>query len=234
MTYLMYKGMEPQMAFKIMELTRKGVVAKNGFPDGVEQIMRDKQVPDWYINSCKKIKYMFPKAHAVAYLIAAIRLMWFKVYHPLAFYATYFTVRGEDIDYEAATGGYDVAYSKLKELTKRVKEDKSKKDENLLASLQIVCEILARGIKFAPIEIGISKAKEYVIEDGKIMLPYLSLKGIGETAAESLERIGGKMDNILSVDDFKNASGISGTVADLLYDMGIISHLPKTNQITFF
>ena len=98
MTYLLHKGLEPKMAFNVMELTRKGKVAKNGFPPGAEEAMKACGVPDWYMESCRKIKYMFPKAHAVAYLIAAIRLMWFKVYHPQAFYATYFTVRGDDID----------------------------------------------------------------------------------------------------------------------------------------
>ena len=234
MTYLLHKGLEPATAFKIMELTRKGIVAKNGFPDGVEQIMRDKGIPDWYINSCKKIKYMFPKAHAVAYLIAAMRLMWFKVYHPLAFYATYFTVRGADIDYEAAIGGYKVAQQRLKEVTKRIKEEKSKKDEDLLASLQIVCEILARGIKFAPIQIGVSKAREYVIDNGEIRLPYLALKGIGETAADSLEKTGERASSILSVEEFQRASGISSTAVDQLYNMGVLSHLPKSNQVSFF
>ena len=142
MTYLLHKNVEPKQAFTIMELTRKGKVAKGGFPEGVEDMLRQHDVPEWYLDSCKKIEYMFPKAHAVAYLIAAIRLMWFKVYHPLAFYATYFTVRGEDIDYEAAVGGVKVALQHMKEIEQRPKEEKTAKDEDMLASLQIVNEML--------------------------------------------------------------------------------------------
>ena len=109
MLYLLRKGLEPKMSFDIMEAVRKGKVAKGGFKPGWEEAMKEHDVPDWYIESCRKIKYMFPKAHAVAYLMAAIRLMWFKVYHPAIFYAVYFTVRGADIDYEAAVGGVRVA-----------------------------------------------------------------------------------------------------------------------------
>lgn len=115
MLYLLRKGLEPKMSFDIMEAVRKGKVAKGGFKPGWEEAMREHDVPDWYIESCRKIKYMFPKAHAVAYLMAAIRLMWFKVYHPAIFYAVYFTVRGADIDYEAAVGGVRVAKQHLKD-----------------------------------------------------------------------------------------------------------------------
>ncbi|MEG2054227.1 MAG: PolC-type DNA polymerase III, partial [Oscillospiraceae bacterium] len=181
-----------------------------------------------------KIKYMFPKAHAVAYLIAAIRLMWFKVYHPLEFYATYFTVRGSDIDYEAAVGGFEVAKKHLKVVEKRLKEEKSNKDEDILTSLQIVCEMLARGYEFAPIKLGASEAKRYIVTDGKILLPYISMSGIGETAALSLEKAGEKANEILSVDEFQRISGVSNTVIDQLYEMGVLSHMPKSNQVTFF
>ena len=159
MTYLLHKGVEPKQAFTIMELTRKGKVAKGGFPEGVEDMLRAHDVPEWYLDSCKKIKYMFPKAHAVAYLIAAIRLMWFKVYHPLEFYATHFTVRGDDIDYDAAVGGIKVAKQHLKEVNARLKEEKKAKDEDILASLQMVNEMLQRGYEYLPIRIGKSRAK---------------------------------------------------------------------------
>ncbi len=188
MTYLLHKGLEPKLAFNVMELTRKGKVAKNGFPEGAEEAMREHDVPEWYMDSCRKIKYMFPKAHAVAYLIAAIRLMWFKVYHPQAFYAVWFTVRGDDIDYEAAVGGKDVAMRHLKEINARLREERKAKDEDIQVSLQLVNEMLQRGYEFLPICLGKSRATKYVLEDDKVRLPYASLKGVGESAAIALEK----------------------------------------------
>ena len=126
MLYLLRKGLEPKMAFDIMEAVRKGKVAKGGFQPGWEEAMREHEVPDWYIESCRKIKYMFPKAHAVAYLMSAIRLMWYKIYKPQAFYAVYFTVRGDDIDYEAAIGGAAVARAHMEAVKRRLKEEKER------------------------------------------------------------------------------------------------------------
>lgn len=234
MTYLLHKGVEPKQAFNIMELTRKGKVAKSGFPEGAEEMLREHNVPDWYLDSCKKIKYMFPKAHAVAYLIAAIRLMWFKVYHPLEFYATYFTVRGQDIDYEAAVGGSRVAARKLKEVNVRLKENKNAKDEDILTSLQMVSEMLARGYEFLPIELGKSEAKRYLVEDGKIRLPYLSMKGIGEAAAVSMESICHQNTSFLSVDEFQSLAGVSSSVIESLDAAGVFQKLPKSSQISLF
>lgn len=233
MTYLLHKGVEKKSAFTIMELTRKGKVAKGGFPPGVEDMLREHDVPEWYLESCKKIKYMFPKAHAVAYLIAAIRLMWFKLYHPLAFYATYFTVRGDAIDYEAAIGGRAVAQRKLHEVMQRLKEEKNGKDEELLVSLQIVCEMVARGYEFAPIELGKSEAKRYVIEDGKIRLPFASMRGIGDAAAIAMEQTSKKGDYI-SVEEFQQQSGVSTAIIEQLREAGVLSDLPDSNQVTFF
>lgn len=234
MTYLLHKGVEPKQAFNIMELTRKGKVAKSGFPEGAEEMLREHNVPDWYLDSCKKIKYMFPKAHAVAYLIAAIRLMWFKVYHPLEFYATYFTVRGQDIDYEAAVGGSRVAARKLKEVNVRLKENKNAKDEDILTSLQMVSEMLARGYEFLPIELGKSEAKRYLVEDGKIRLPYLSMKGIGEAAAVSMESTCCENASFLSVDEFQSLAGVSSSVIESLDAAGVFQKLPKSSQISLF
>ena len=126
--------------------------------------MREHDVPDWYIESCRKIKYMFPKAHAVAYLMAAIRLMWFKVYHPAVFYAVYFTVRGADIDYEAAIGGVRVAKEHLRDNERIPKEERTAKDDDALVSLQLENEMLQRGVQFLPIELGKSRASKYVVE----------------------------------------------------------------------
>ena len=234
MTYLLHQGVEPKQAFTIMELTRKGKVAKDGFPEGVEKNLREHGVQEWYLDSCKKIKYMFPKAHAVAYLIAAIRLMWFKVYHPLAFYATHFTVRGDDIDYEAAVGGIKVAKLHLKEVNARLREEKKAKDEDILASLQIVTEMLARGYEFAPIRIGKSRAKTYVIEDGKIRLPYMSMKGLGENVAKALEEATLQGQQYISADELQAACGASSTIMENLANIGALGDLPKSSQVSFF
>ena len=219
-----------------MELTRKGKVAKGGFPEGVEDMLREHDVPEWYLDSCKKIKYMFPKGHAVAYLMAAVRLMWFKVYHPLEFYATHFTVRGEDIDYEAAVGGVKVARQHMKEVNQRIRESdkKNPKDENILAALQMVNEMLQRGYEFAPIRIGKSRAKVYVVEDGKIRLPYMAMKGLGESVANELERatMGGQQ--YLSAEELQAATGASSTIMENLYEIGALGDLPRTSQVSFF
>lgn len=234
MTYLLHKDVEPKQAFTIMELTRKGKVAKNGFPDGTEAMLKEHDVPEWYLESCKKIKYMFPKAHAVAYLIAAIRLMWFKVYHPLEFYATYFTVRGDDIDYDAAVGGRSVAQQHLKQLTVKMREEKTAKDEDVLSSLQIVNEMLSRGYAFLPIRIGKSEAKRYVVEDGKIRLPFMALKGLGEAAAANLEACTLQGQSYLSMDELQAKCGASSTVMENLYTIGALGDMPRSNQVSFF
>lgn len=234
MTYLMHKGLEPKMAFNIMELTRKGKVAKSGFPEGAEEQMRICGVPDWYMESCRKIKYMFPKAHAVAYLIAAIRLMWFKVYYPQAFYATYFTVRGDDIDYEAAVGGKTIAMQHLKAVNARLKEEKKAKDEDIQVSLQIVNEMLARGYEFLPIRLGKSRANQYLLEDGKIRLPFSALKGVGETAAMALEKATIEGQSYLSQEELQMACGVSNTVMETLNQVGALGDMPATSQISFF
>ena len=234
MTYLLHKGVEPKKAFTIMELTRKGKVAKGGFPEGDEEMLREHGVPDWYLESCKKIKYMFPKGHAVAYLMAAVRLMWFKVYHPLEFYATFFTVRGEDIDYEAAVGGAKVAKQHIREVNARLREEKKAKDEDILASLQVVNEMLQRGYEFLPVRIGKSRAKVYVVEDGKIRLPFMALKGLGDSVANALEKATMHGQTYLSADELQTETGASSAVMEILSSIGALGDLPKSNQVSFF
>ena len=234
MTYLLHKGLEPKLAFNIMELTRKGKVAKAGFPEGAEEKMKACGVPDWYLDSCRKIKYMFPKAHAVAYLIAAIRLMWFKVYHPQAFYATYFTVRGDDIDYEAAVGGRAVAMQHLKQVNERLKIEKKAKDEDIQVSLQLVNEMLARGYEFLPIQLGKSMAKKYQLEDGKVRLPFTALKGVGEAAAVALENATIHGQEYISMEELQSATGVSSAVMEALAAAGALGDMPATSQVSFF
>lgn len=234
MTYLLHKGIEPKKAFHIMELTRKGKVAAAGFPSGDEELLRAHGVPEWYLESCKKIKYMFPKGHAVAYLMAAVRLMWFKIYYPVEFYATYFTVRGEDLDYEAAVGGTRVAKQHMKEVQDRLKDERKSKDEDVLASLQIVNEMLQRGYEFLPVRIGKSRAKVYVIEDGRIRLPFMALKGLGENVAAALEKATLNGFDFLSADELQAATGATGTVMEILSQIGALGDLPQSNQMSFF
>ena len=234
MLYLLRKGLEPKMAFDIMEAVRKGKVAKGGFKDGWEEAMREHDVPDWYIESCRKIKYMFPKAHAVAYLMSAIRLMWYKIYKPQAFYAVYFTVRGDDIDYEAAIGGAAVARAHMEAVKRRLKEEKNAKDEDVLVSLQLVNEMLSRGYEFLPIELGKSRGSKYVVEDGKVRLPFSSLKGLGGSAADALERVTIHGEEYISVEELQQASGVGSGILDRLRQVGALGDLPESSQVSFF
>ena len=233
MTYLMHKGLEPGMAFKIMEIVRKGNATKL-LTEEHFKAMREHNVPEWYIDSCMKIKYMFPKAHAVAYLMSAIRLMWFKLYHPQAFYAVYFTVRGDDIDYEAAVGGAAVARAHMNEVKRRLKEEKNAKDEDVLVSLQLVNEMLVRGYEFLPIELGKSRGSKYVVEDGKVRLPFCSLKGLGGAAADALENVTIHGEEYLSIEELQQASGVGSSIIDRLRQVGALGDLPESSQVSFF
>ena len=234
MLYLLRKGLEPKMAFDIMEAVRKGKVAKGGFAPGWEEAMREHDVPDWYIESCRKIKYMFPKAHAVAYLMAAIRLMWFKVYKPPVFYAVYFTVRGADIDYEAAVGGVRVAKQHLIANEKIPKEERTAKDDDALVSLQLENEMLQRGYQFLPIELGKSYASKYVVEDDKVRLPFTAIRGLGEAAAVALEEATMHGQEYISVEELQAASGVASSVFDKLRAVGALGNLPETSQVDLF
>lgn len=231
MTYLLQKDLEPKMAFKIMEITRKGKATKLLTEEHINA-MKEHHVPQWYINSCFKIKYMFPKAHAAAYMIAALRLGWYKVHKPVEYYAAYFTVRGEDFDGATVVKGRAAVRQRMHEIQQKGKEA-SAKEEAAFGTLQIVNEMLARGIGVLPIDLYKSDARKYLVEDGKVRLPFASISGVGESAANALAaaRDGGPY---ISVDDLQARSKVSKSVIENLQAAGSLNDLPQSSQMTLF
>lgn len=232
MTYLMLKGLEPKMAFKIMEITRKGKATKLLTEEHLTA-MREHNVPEWYIDSCMKIKYMFPKAHAAAYMIATLRLGWYKVHKPTEYYAAYFTVRGEDFDAAVVAQGKAAVKKKMTEINMKGKEA-TKKEEDLYATLQIANEMLARGIEVLPVDLYRSDAKRFVVEDGKIRLPFSSLNGVGEAAAVSLMEARNHGGEYISIDDLQTRAKVTKAVIETLSEAGALRNLPESSQMTLF
>ncbi len=231
MTYLMHKGLEPKMAFKIMEIVRKGKATKLLTEEHINA-MKEHHVPQWYMDSCFKIKYMFPKAHAAAYCIAALRVAWYKVYKKEAYYAAFFTGRGEDFDAETVLQGRLAVKNKIDDIRARGKEA-SAKEQALAEALHIVYEAQARGVEFLPVDLYKSHSYKYLLEDGKIRLPFSAVKGLGAAAAESLMDAREEGEYI-SCDDLQARSGVSKTVIESLRQMGALDGLANTSQVTFF
>jgi len=230
MIYLISCGLPEKRAFKIMESVRKG----KGLPDGAEQEMIDAGVPDWYIGSCKKIKYLFPKAHAVAYVMMAFRIAWFKVYHPLAFYAAYFYRRSQKGGFDAVlmTKGMDSVIANIDAIDNN--ESATAKDEDLLTTLEVVYEYYLRGFEFLPIDIYKSHATKFLVEDGKLLPPFVSISGLGESAAWDILD-GRKGQNFLSIEEFSAACPkVSKTHIQMLKDAGAFGDLPETSQVSLF
>lgn len=228
MLYLIYKGMEPALAFKIMEDVRKG----KGVKPEYEQAMRENGVPDWYISSCKKIKYMFPKAHAVAYVLMAFRIAYFKINYPLAFYASFFTVRADDFDAQLIVQGYDKVLQKIEEIERKGNEA-THKEKSLLTILEVALEMMARGFTFAGVDLEKSDALRFTIIDGGLLPPLVSLQGIGQAAAQNIVEARRERP-FTSVEDLRYRGKASKTVIEVLEAHGALKGLAETDQLTLF
>ena len=236
MIYLIQKGMQPALAFKTMEAVRKGKVKKSGdFPGDAEQQMRGMGVPDWWIESARKIAYLFPKAHAVAYVMMAFRIAWFKVHEPLAFYSAYFYRRSQKGGFDAAMmcGGTDAVRRKINDFKR--KADRTANEDDLLVTLEAVYEFNLRGFSFLPIDLYRSDAARFLIEDGALRPPFVAISGLGETAAEDLCRCGRSGKQYISIQDLgADCPKVSQTHLDVLKSLGALGDMPDSNQINLF
>ena len=229
MTYLIKQGLPPDKAFKIMESVRKG----KGLKPDQEEIMRANNVPEWYIESCKKIKYMFPKAHAVAYVTMAFRIAWFKVHYPLAYYATFFSIRATEFDSECMIYGKEKVKTKMKELEAQG-NNISAKDKSMYTILELVLEMYERGFEFLPIDLYKSHSTKFRIEDGKIRPPLSSIAGLGEVAAEGIYQASQKEGKFMCIDDLQIKAKIGKSMVDLLGKFGCLDGMSQSNQISLF
>ncbi|MBM7613702.1 PolC-type DNA polymerase III [Alkaliphilus hydrothermalis] len=228
MNYLILKGLPAKMSFKIMENVRKG----KGLTDEHIEEMKKNNVPQWYIDSCLKIKYMFPKAHAAAYVMMSFRIAYFKVHHPKAFYATYFTTKAEDFDADLVVKGKDAVKRKIKEL-EEMGNDMTAKEKNLLTVLEVVLEMYLRNIEVMPVDIYRSDSDRFQIVDCKLLPPLKSLQGVGQNAAKNIVEAR-KDGEFISLEDLRNRTKVTKTVIETLVNHGCISDLPATNQLSLF
>ena len=229
MTYLIKQGLPPDKSFKIMESVRKG----KGLKPDQEEIMRENNVPEWYINSCKKIKYMFPKAHAVAYVTMAFRIAWFKVHYPLAYYAAFFSIRADEFDSEFMIYGKEKVKAKMKELELQGNSI-STKDKGMYTILEIVLEMYERGFEFLPVDLYKSHNTKFLIEDGKIRPPLTSIAGLGGIAAESIYNAAKLEGKFMCIDDLQLKAKIGKSMIELLSKFGCLDGIPQSNQISLF
>lgn len=228
MVYLINQGVDSALSFTIMESVRKG----KGLKPEWETAMKEKDVPDWYIWSCKQISYMFPKAHAAAYVMMAYRIAYCKVNYPLAYYGAYFGIRANAFSYEIMCQGKEKLDYYMKDYKRRA-DSLSNKEQDVLKDMRIVQEMYARGFEFLPLDIYKAKAAQFQIIDGKLMPPLSSIEGMGEKAAEAVEEAS-KNGAYLSLDDFRQRTKTSKTVIDLMAELGLFGNLPQSNQLSLF
>ncbi|WP_103105984.1 PolC-type DNA polymerase III [Brevibacillus reuszeri] len=228
MVYLIYKGLDPSRAFKIMESVRKG----KGVPEEDQEEMRNNNVPDWYIQSCQRIKYMFPKAHATAYVMMAVRIAYFKVHRPLEFYATYFTVRADDFDIPLMVKGSAAIKQKIEEIEGKG-HDAQPKEKALLTVLEMALEMVERGFRFANVDLYASDATRFLIDGDSLIAPFNALPGLGTNAAISIVNAR-KEGEFLSKEDLLSRSRISKTILEYLEEQGALKGLPESNQLSLF
>lgn len=228
MNYLIYKGLPPKASFKIMEKVRKG----KGLTSEDEEMMKKNDVPQWYINSCNHIKYMFPKAHAVAYVMMSFRIAYFKVHYPLAFYATYFTTKASDFDAELIVKGKESIKKKMKEI-ESLGNMASQKEKDLFTVLEVAYEMYCRGFHFLPVDIYQSDSDKFIVLQDALLPPLKALQGVGENAAKSICQ-SRKERSFISIEDLRERSKITKTVIETLQNHGCLTQLPDTNQLSLF
>jgi DNA polymerase-3 subunit alpha (Gram-positive type) len=228
MVYLIYKGLDPSMAFKIMESVRKG----KGLTDEFKEEMIKNEVPSWYIDSCLKIKYMFPKAHAAAYVLMAVRIAYFKVHFPLMYYAAYFTVRADDFDIDSMVKGSASMRQKIEEINAKGLEA-SPKEKSLLTVLELSLEMSERGFSFQKVDLYKSHASEFIIEGDSLIPPFNSIPGLGTNAAINI--VNSRKDGeYLSKEDLQQRGRVSKTIMEYLDKQGCLGDLPDQNQLSLF
>mgnify|MGYP000779770227 CR=1 FL=1 len=233
MIYLIKMGLEPNKAFKIMETVRKGKALKD--PDkweGFKSAMKEKDVPDWYVKSCEKIKYMFPKAHAAAYVTNAFRIAWFKVHIPLAYYAAFFTIRAKAFDAEVMINGKEKVKNKMKEI-EMMGNNATPKDKDMYDDLELVLEMYERGLRFLPIDLYKSHATKFQVEGDSLRPPLNSIAGLGNVAAEGIMKAR-QEEKFMSIDDLKIRSKVGDSVTELLRQFGCLEGMSQSNQLSLF
>lgn len=228
MVYLIYAGLEPSLAFKIMESVRKG----KGLQEEWIEEMKKNNVPDWYIGSCLKIKYMFPKAHAAAYVLMAVRIAYFKVHFPLLYYAAYFTVRADDFDLDIMVKGSTSIRAKIEEINAKGL-DAAPKEKSLLTVLELALEMCERGFSFQKVDLYRSSASEFIIDGDTLLPPFNALNGVGTNAAINIVRAREERE-FLSIEDLQQRSKSTKTVIEHLLDHGCLEGLPESNQLSLF
>ena len=236
MVYLMHKGLDPKMAFTIMERVRKGLWLKISEEErnGYIEAMKENQVPEWYIESCGKIKYMFPKAHAAAYVMMALRVAYFKVHHPIYYYCAYFSIRAKAFDLKSMSGGLEAVKAKMRYIEERRRNNEATNVENdLYTTLEIVNEMWERGFKFGKLDLYRSDATEFIIDGDTLIPPFVAMDGLGENVAKQL--VAAREDGeFLSKTELRKRGGLSTTLVEKMDEMGILGNLPEDNQLSLF